>query len=593
MSSSASARRQPARRPNPITAALVNAYRQLFGPSDWLMLIIACGLILMPVLTLYLAELSLEPGVVTAVGLLGIAFGFVMARSRFNEFIGLLIMTLIGSGMTVIVAGFSVEGGASTVIQRGLEWFNDAITGGVNQDALVFTLLVSLLMWFLAYNTAWHIFRVDRPWRAILPPALVIVLNAVFYAGDNNLDGYLYVFLFCALIALARSALEQREWEWFNNGVRVPRRLRRQFLTVGTTLAALMVLLAWFLPVSGLDERLKDFQEFLRSDPLTEISEVWNRLFAPIAPEGPTSADYYGGDQLELSGAIQLGDQTILAVQASNDRRYYWRSRVFDTYELGQWQSGAEIRLTTPYSPFVPRVDYGQARAQVTMTYTVGARSLRIVHTAPQPAQIDLETRTDLTYLNDSDAPPMNISAIRPLSVLQRGATYTATSLVSVATADQLRAAGSDYPEWIVSHPQYLRTTPNVISDRAEQLAAQIVAEAGAANSYDKAKAIERWLRENIEYNQSIPEPPVGLDPIDWFLFDLKQGYCNYYATAMVVMLRSQGSPRAWPPASRRGRMTARSASTSSRRTTRIRGSRRTSRITAGSSLSRPRIRRR
>lgn len=539
---SASIRRASSRRQSSFFTPLINAYRQLFGPSDWLMLVVTFGLVLMPVLTLGAAEWEVEMPVVTAIALFGVLLGFIMARSHFNEFIGLVMMAMTGAGLLAITAGLSVDGGTSSVITRMVEWLNDAVTGGINQDPLVFTLLVGLLLWFLAYNTTWHVFRVDRPWRAILPPALIIVLNAVFYEGDNAFELYLFVFLFLALIALARSALEQREWEWFNNGVRVPKRTRRQFLFVGAGLAAIMVMLAWFVPVNSLDEQLQKFQEFLRSDPLAEMSEVWNRLFAPLSAEGPTSADYYGGDRLELSGAVQLGDQMILAIAAPNDRRYYWRSRIFDTYELGAWGSAAAIRLTTPTSPTELPLTPDLSRVPVTATFTVGARSLRIIHAAPQVTRIDLATRTFLTYITE-DKSQVNVAAIRPISVLQRGTSYNATSLMSTATADQLRNAGTNYPAWIATHPQYLRTTPNVLSDSVRQLAAQIVSDAGAVNSYDKAKAIERWLRANIVYNQNIPNPPAGQDQLDWFLFDIKEGYCNYYATAMVVMLRSQNIP--------------------------------------------------
>ena len=114
--------------------------------------------------------------------------------------------------------------------------------------------------------------------------------------------------------------------------------------------------------------------------------------------------------------------------------------------------------------------------------------------------------------------------------------------MMSVATADELRTQAR-LSGVVATHPQYLRTTPNVLSEPVRELAAQIVADSGAENNYDKAKAIERWLRGNITYNQMIPDPPEGVDPLDWFLFDLKQGYCNYYATAMVVMLRSQNIP--------------------------------------------------
>jgi len=111
---------------------------------------------------------------------------------------------------------------------------------------------------------------------------------------------------------------------------------------------------------------------------------------------------------------------------------------------------------------------------------------------------------------------------------------------VSRATPDQLRAASGPDPAWVTNPNALLGTS---ISPRIIELAKQIVAEANASTRYDTAKAIETWLRRNIAYNEAIPNPPAGVDRIDWFLFELRQGYCTYYATAMVVMLRSLGVP--------------------------------------------------
>jgi transglutaminase-like putative cysteine protease len=72
------------------------------------------------------------------------------------------------------------------------------------------------------------------------------------------------------------------------------------------------------------------------------------------------------------------------------------------------------------------------------------------------------------------------------------------------------------------------------------ELAADTVARLD--NPYDKADAIEKFLR-NYQYNQNIAAPPAGRDGVDYFLFDLKEGYCDYYASTMVVMLRAVGVP--------------------------------------------------
>ena len=98
--------------------------------------------------------------------------------------------------------------------------------------------------------------------------------------------------------------------------------------------------------------------------------------------------------------------------------------------------------------------------------------------------------------------------------------------------------AGNDYPEWV--RERYLQVPPN-ITPRTLQLARDLTAE--LANPYDKAAAITNWLRANIEYSNSVPQLPNNQEPIDWFLFDLKQGFCNYYATAEIMLLRSIGIP--------------------------------------------------
>ena len=57
------------------------------------------------------------------------------------------------------------------------------------------------------------------------------------------------------------------------------------------------------------------------------------------------------------------------------------------------------------------------------------------------------------------------------------------------------------------------------------------------------ADAITQYLRSNITYSSTVENPPSGQDALDWFLFDSKKGFCNYYATAEVVLLRSVGIP--------------------------------------------------
>lgn len=525
----------------------IQAWRTFFAQGDLTALVISLALLVMPALSLNAAGWPLAMNTLVPVLVLSVLFGFLLSRSYYNELLALLMSGIYGVCFILLIAAINEPGGiregAYSVFSRLFRWIADATTGGINQDDLVFTLLVSGLFWFLGYNIAWHVFRIDRVWRAILPPGLILISNSVYYTGNADLNTYIILFMFLSLLLVVRSNLDAREWDWYVNGIRVPRRLRRQVFRVGAVLALLALLIGWGIPSGDLQERLNRFQEFMQSEPLEQLSELWNRLFSSADTTGPTTADYYGGESLQLGGAIRLGDQMVLLAQAPLGRRYYWRSRVFDIYDMGRWTSAADTRLTDPEIPLEialePSIE--GARVPVQQTFTMGLSATRIIYAAPQPLRVDLPTRTDLRYYGyEGSDGMMNVSVIRPLNVLYRGDSYTVTSAMSTATADQLSAASSNYPEWITQ--LYLSVSPSV-TPRTLQLAHEIVNQAGATTPYAKARAIELWLRSNIEYNEAIPQPPVDRDPVDWVLFDLREGYCNYYASAMVVMLRGLGIP--------------------------------------------------
>ena len=459
----------------------------------------------------------------------------------------LVINLLYGISMVLFVAAYRQPlpfmEAIHAVVHRAAEWAYDAISGGINTDELLLTMLVSFLFWFLAYNACWHVFRIDRVWRVVLPPGLILLINMIVFSGDDPLEAYLIAFVLMALLLLVRSNLGRREWEWTISGIPVPKTVRRQFAVIGMVMSLAGLAFAWGIPTNGLQERLSSFQEWLSADPIRQMSEAWSRLFAPIEGEGPATTDYYGADLLNLGGAVSLGDDVVFRVDAPQSTyRYYWRSRVFERYIDGQWSPSAELRITDRSSPLeltMNREVIGLRRQAVGQHFTIGTANSRIYYAAPQPSVFDNTGRIDLIYTDKPDNRSMNVSVVRPLMVLKPGDTYSVSSLLSVATAHELRASATNYPEW-VSGPNLYIGQPN---GRILTLARQIVDEAQASNPYDKAKAIEAWLRKNITYNEAISAPPPNVDPVEWVLFDAREAYCTYYATAMIVMLRHLGIP--------------------------------------------------
>lgn len=100
-------------------------------------------------------------------------------------------------------------------------------------------------------------------------------------------------------------------------------------------------------------------------------------------------------------------------------------------------------------------------------------------------------------------------------------------------------------------------TLPGTITYRTRELAYQITDD--YSNNYDRAKAIETYLSQNYPYTLTPGKPPRSQDFVDYFLFDGKRGYCTYYASAMVVLLRCINIPARYvegyilPPTSQNG----------------------------------------
>lgn len=532
--------------PNLLTR-FIDGWRRFFFPSDFITLIVLIALMCLIPLSLHAASWPISLRVVLPTTILSVVLGLLFARSRFGEITALLLSSTYGVVFVLLFTSTLVEGNfltsIYTVFTELVEWINAAATGGIDQNNNVFTLLVAWLFWFLAYNAAWHTYRLDRIWRVLVPPGMILATNVIFDASEANLTIYLMVYLFLALVLLARSNLDAREWEWYQRGIHHPNNLRQSSIYIGALIAGVIVTAGYFIPSNDVQERLDSFHEFLQADPFQEMGELWNRLFSPIDAIGPASADYYGGDTLELGGAIRLGDQEVFWVEVPHrNQRYYWRSRTYDIYQNRRWTSNATVRLTNNGTPTSLQLEPNNAREMNQQRFIIGPNAMRIIHTAPQPYQVNLPTRTDLTYTAPESSPnrAMNISVIRPTKLIRHGESYTATSMMSIATAYELRNASTNYPDWIV--PTYT-ALPNSITGRTVELARQIVAEANAVTVYDQSKAIEAYLRANIAYNESIPTPPNNVDPVDWFLFTHQEGYCKYYASAMIVMLRALGIP--------------------------------------------------
>src|SRR4029077_2579257 len=114
-------------------------------------------------------------------------------------------------------------------------------------------------------------------------------------------------------------------------------------------------------------------------------------------------------------------------------------------------------------------------------------------------------------------------TSVRAVNRNEAQGTYTTTSYVSVASKDELRKALTASPTTIKT--KYLQL-PSSVPARVKDLAIQITA--NKVSPYDKAEAVETYLRNTYKYSTVVKSAPPGRDPVDYFLFDLKADFCEY-----------------------------------------------------------------
>lgn len=133
-----------------------------------------------------------------------------------------------------------------------------------------------------------------------------------------------------------------------------------------------------------------------------------------------------------------------------------------------------------------------------------------------------------------------DIEALFTSDTLRPGSDYRVVGLSTSASPDELASASTEYPSWISN--RYLQLSDSV-TERTRAEAQRVVIEAGATNPFDKAWAIQDYLRTQFTYELNGPKPSDGQDWVDYFLFDHQAGRCEQFASAMVVMVRSVGIP--------------------------------------------------
>jgi transglutaminase-like putative cysteine protease len=441
-------------------------------------------------------------------------------------------------------AWIELANGMGTLITRLYTWWLNLIRGQPAFDPVPIAFLWSLALWGTVTWASWAVRRRVQPLLAVAP---VVALLASTLAAVGGRALYLLPMIPAALVLQALMGHERQRRRWQQTGVRWSSRIRSDmgWLALGLSLA-LMVAAAATPSISVY--RIVDFFQSLSEEPAEDEGLAPSLGLEPQPDAGqpqltildarrsgnlPTQHLIGSGPELSEQVVMIVGIEATHQVADRGDRpppALYWRGLTYDRYTDRGWSAAYAGKVSyEPGEPAIPASTAGRwlLRQQVRLVEEESG----LLFVAGSLVTADRAFRVAWRTLPRQDQPGDAYGAIIDAT------SYRADSLLPVFGEADLRAAGGSYPAWVVE--RYL-PLPDTVPDRVLALARDLTAT--EPTPYDRALAIERYLRQ-FPYTLDLPSPPADQDVTDYFLFDLQRGYCDYYATAMVVLARAAGVP--------------------------------------------------
>ncbi|MCJ7585821.1 MAG: transglutaminase domain-containing protein, partial [Anaerolineales bacterium] len=418
--------------------------------------------------------------------------------------------------------------------------------GNVVIDPIVTALLWATMVWIVAAWAGWFVRRKGTAFVGLLPGSALLAYNA-FYT--NSKGGLFWLILLGGIVVMLQAVngylSAHRRWQ--------AAQMHQANLVPGLT-SAVLGITAILMLIGGLSPSISINEIINTVDRIIEARQDQNLAKSLSLEQTPGAGSRGSNVPVGLPnlpaqhrvgpGPIVSHDMVMYATiqgyepvpanilqeipsQIPPNRYQYWHGQTYETYTGYGWATH-----TTDKTDYLANDPLPQLAESLPENYHIIRQHIQRVEdqggalfvvgeliSADQPYHVNWRGSGDL------------------INARTDAASYDAESRIPYVTIDQLRSAGTDYPASIRS--RYLQL-PGSLPQRVRNLALDLTA--SQPTPYEQAAAIEAYLR-TFPYALDVPAPPITRDVADFFLFDLKNGYCDYYATTMAVMARAAGIP--------------------------------------------------
>lgn len=486
------------------------------------------------------------------VALLGLGIGLILGQSAFQKrsllFLSIAYLLVIFIWQWFGYIEFSKEEsylGDRLLILTGrlLTGLSEFAAGRPVKDPLIFLALLFIPYGCTALFSGYQLTRHANALAAALPSGILMFMIHLNHYTTRDYSWLFGTYLFAALLLLGRIKYIADRTKWREQRVQVSAESSIDINNAIMVCAAALILAVWVIPYtlpSYADAR-KAWQK-VSANWFSKNDQIDN-MFAAVKKDNVPSSDFYRNELALGTRATQSENIAFLVytpAAAIDFPRLYWRGRVYDRFDENRWQT-SELENTR----YVPQdgdfnIPDTAQRFNFNFSFSVYIKGQTILYSAAQPIWTSHPASIAHAVIpaENTEDEMMDIVALQASPYLEAGETYHTNAMLANPSIVELQEAGLEYPEWVTE--KYLQL-PTGFSARIQALAFDITADLN--NPYDRAAAITNYLRSHIEYLPVVSFPEGTEDPLEYFLFESKKGFCNYYASAEVLMLRSVGIP--------------------------------------------------
>lgn len=483
----------------------------------------------------------------------GVAAGFVGPLVGWGRWRTYLIGSVLAALITPLLVGSVLTEGEAASFGAMFRATADSAVAAWNdlvvRDLLLtrqyghHLLVIGLLVWASSMFASFAAFGHRRPLNAVLLIGTLLVVNMSFTVQPQL--PYLVLYSLAALFLLIRFHTFDEQAEWVRRRIGDPTAIAGLYLRGGTIFIVTAVLGSLVLTNVAASAPLAGVWTDIGGRAI-EWSQ-WLQRYLPESGSGRSIGPSFGTDA-RIGGVWTTNDSIALTWETvpAEVHEPYLAAVVYDAFSLRGWSVGEEPAVIDRAADEELLADTADAldpatRREFTMTVTP-AVSRSVVYVPEHPLRINRPVEVGLLG-EDGYLARITRDASRD--------TYTVTALIPAPEADggptenRLRVAGTDYPEGMLERYGRAAVPEGAITTaEARALLGEIV-EIGGDNPYDLAVAAERLLKDatRFTYDTDVRDLDCAdLSIVDCFAV-FKRGYCEYYASAMAILLRELDIP--------------------------------------------------